>query len=662
MNISAGEMKHIAATVRTLVMDAIEQSKSGHPGMPMGCAEIATVLWTKILRYNPEKPDWINRDRFVLSAGHGSMLLYSMLHLSGYDISLEDIKNFRQLDSKTPGHPEYGHTPGVETTTGPLGQGIGNAVGMALAESLLAEEFNKENTLIDHFVYALAGDGDLMEGVSYEAASIAGHLGLGRLIVIYDSNDITIEGSTELTFSEDVEKRFQAQNWHVQKIDGHDFNAIERAILAAKDESARPSIIIARTKIAKGSPNKEGSEETHGAPLGTDEVKATKRNIGCDEESCFCVPQEVYQIFEKRKNGLKREYLDWTDKFDKTIKGDLKKLWDRYFKTPDVNALRGKLPVFDPAKKIATRSAGGKVLESLFKELPNIAGGSADLGPSNKTFVKGFSETGKSKTGRNIHFGIREHAMGAIQNGMAYYGGLIPFSSTFFVFMDYMRPSVRLAALSGLHTIYVYTHDSIFVGEDGPTHQPVEHLAAARAIPDLTVIRPADADETKEAWLAAIANDKAPTAIILTRQDMAIIKRGEKGAEDLHKGAYIIWQPDGQPDIIIVASGSEVHIAIESAVRLSSDGIKSRVVSFPSWELFEKQPLEYRNSILPGAIKKRAIVEAGRSMGWERYAGRDALFITIDAFGASAPAGALAKKYGMTADNIVQRVKEYLGK
>jgi transketolase len=660
MHISAGEMKLIAATVRTLVMDAIEEAKSGHPGMPMGCAEIATVLWTKILRYNPEKPDWINRDRFVLSAGHGSMLLYSMLHLSGYNISLDDLKKFRQLGSKTPGHPEYGHTPGVETTTGPLGQGIGNAVGMAIAESLLAEEFNKDNFIIDHFVYALAGDGDLMEGVSHEAASIAGHLGLGRLIVIYDSNDITIEGSTDIAFSEDVEKRFLSLNWHVQKINGHDFYAIEHAILMAKDELIRPSLIIARTKIAKGSPNKEGSEESHGAPLGCEEVKITKRNIGCDEESRFCVQPGIYQIFEERRNELKIEYQRWIERFDKTINSGLKKTWEQYFTMPDIESLRKKLPLFEASKKIATRSASGKILEALFKELPNIIGGSADLGPSNKSFVKGFSETGKLKIGRNIHFGIREHAMGAIQNGIAYYGGFIPYTSTFFVFMDYMRPPVRLAALSGLQAIYVFTHDSIFVGEDGPTHQPVEHLAAARAIVNLTVIRPADADETREAWLAALENKKSPTALILTRQDLPIIKREKNTAEELHKGAYIIWQADGPTDIIILATGSEVNIAIEAVVKLSSGGIKSRVISFPSWELFEKQPLEYRKSLLPPEIKKRVVVEAGLSMGWEKYAGCEALFITIETFGASAPAGALAEKFGMTTDNIVQRVKEYM--
>lgn len=659
MRIDDAMLRRISNTVRTLAMDAVQKAKSGHPGMPMGCADIAAVLWTKILLHNPDDSAWRNRDRFVLSAGHGSMLLYSMLHLSGYDVSLDDLKNFRQWGSCTPGHPEYGHTPGVETTTGPLGQGIANAVGMAIAERLLAEEFNAGDSVIDHSIYVLAGDGCLMEGISYEAASLAGHLGLGRIVVIYDSNSISIEGSTDLAFSDDVARRFEACRWHVQTIDGHDYSAIETALLNAKAETGRPSIIIAKTRIAKGSPGKEGSEESHGAPLGDDEVKNTKRNIGCDADSVFCVPDDVYEIFRERKKELVAEYAAWNEKFARAITGDTKKKWDAYFAAPDIHALREKLPVFDAAKPVATRAASGRVLEALFRELPNMAGGSADLAPSNKSFVRGFGETGKNTVGRNIHFGVREHAMGAIQNGMAYYGGMLPYTATFFVFFDYMRPPVRIAALSKLHTIYIFTHDSIFVGEDGPTHQPVEHLAVARAIPNLAVIRPADAEETKEAWLAALARTDGPTALVLTRQDMPVLMREFKSADGLHRGAYVLWEA-ADPKVCIMASGSEAHLALDAAKDLSSRGVGARVVSFPSWELFDAQSAEYKAAVLPASMQKRVVVEAGVRMGWERYAGCDALFITMDNFGASAPANVLAEKFGFTKENIVARVLEFV--
>lgn len=659
MRIDDATLRRISNTVRTLAMDAVQKAKSGHPGMPMGCADIAAVLWTKILLHNPDDPAWRNRDRFVLSAGHGSMLLYSMLHLSGYDVSLDDLKNFRQWGSCTPGHPEYGHTPGVETTTGPLGQGIANAVGMAIAERLLAEEFNAGDSVIDHSIYVLAGDGCLMEGISYEAASLAGHLGLGRIVVIYDSNSISIEGSTDLAFSDDVARRFEACRWHVQTIDGHEYSAIETALLNAKAETGRPSIIIAKTRIAKGSPGKEGSEESHGAPLGDDEVKNTKRNIGCDADSVFCVPDDVYEIFRERKKELVAEYAAWNEKFARAITGDTKKKWDAYFAAPDIHALREKLPVFDAAKPVATRTASGRVLEALFRELPNMAGGSADLAPSNKSFAKGFGETGRNTVGRNIHFGVREHAMGAIQNGMAYYGGMLPYTATFFVFFDYMRPPVRIAALSKLHVIYIFTHDSIFVGEDGPTHQPVEHLAVARAIPNLAVIRPADAEETKEAWLAALARTDGPTALVLTRQDMPVLMREFKSADGLHRGAYVLWEA-ADPKVCIMASGSEAHLALDAAKDLSSRGVGARVVSFPSWELFDAQSAEYKAAVLPASMQKRVVVETGVRMGWERYAGCDALFITMDNFGASAPANVLAEKFGFTKENIVARVLEFV--
>ncbi len=662
MKIAKEDMKLVATTIRTLAMDGVQKAKSGHPGMPMGCAEIAAVLWLKALKHNPSDPAWANRDRFVLSAGHGSMLLYSMLHLCGYDLSMDDLKNFRQWESRTPGHPEFGHTPGVETTTGPLGQGVANAVGMTLAQELLRAEFDAGGPLIDHFIYALAGDGDLMEGVSYEAASLAGHWGLGRLIVVYDSNEITIEGSTDLAFSEDAAARFAACGWHVQRVDGHDCDAIEAALAAARDEKARPSLVIAKTRIAKGSPGREGSEESHGAPLGDDEVKKTKANLGCDPDGTFCVNERVYEIFAMRRKELESEYDAWRTMFDKKVKGELKKRWDRFFGAVDADSLRGALPVFETGKSVATRSAGGKVLEALFRELPNIVGGSADLAPSNKSFVKGYNETGRGAIGRNIHFGIREHAMGAIQNGIAYYGGFIPYSATFFVFMDYMRPPVRLAALSRLRSIYVFTHDSFFVGEDGPTHQPVEHLAVARAIPGLTVIRPADAEETREAWLAALSGEAGPTAILLTRQDIPVLERGADGARGLHRGAYVLWDPKRALDIILLASGSEVHIALEAAKELEASGIGARVVSFPSWELFEKQPGSYRESVLPASVGRRAVIEAGLSMGWERYAGVGALYVTLEHFGASAPAQVLAGRFGFTKDNIMARVRSYLGR
>jgi transketolase len=663
MAITNDDLKLIATSIRTLSMDAVQKANSGHPGMPMGCADIAAVLWAKVLKHDPADPAWANRDRFVLSAGHGSMLLYSVLHMSGYDLTLDDLRNFRQLNSKTPGHPEHTATRGVETTTGPLGQGFANGIGMAVARDILAAEFNgADSPVIDHYIYALVSDGDIMEGVSSEAASLAGHWGIGKLIYIYDSNDISIEGPTGLAFSEDVAKRFAAYGWHVQKIDGHDYAQIEKAIKKAQKNLDRPSIIIAKTRIAKGSPKLEGSEESHGAPLGADEVAASKRNIGCSPDESFCVPQRVYDIFGERKKKMKRVHNAWKKRFKASLSGEKLARWNSFFSIPDINVLRTKLPAFDQAKAVATRSASGKILESLFREMPNLIGGSADLGPSNKSFVKGFSESGRGAIGRNIHFGIREHAMGSIQNGMAYYGGIIPYTATFLAFLDYMRPPVRLAALGKLHAIYVFTHDSFFVGEDGPTHQPVEHVASARAIPNLNVIRPADAEETREAWLAAIARAKGPTMLSLTRQDLPIIAREPgRGAENLHKGAYIVKDAAGKPDIVILASGSEVHISLAAAEELSSKGIKARVVSFPCWELFDEQPSSYRMEVLSHGTPK-AIVEAGIRMGWEKYAGPHALYITMETFGTSAPAKVLAEQFGFTKDSIVKKITEFLKK
>jgi len=655
------DLQLIATTIRTLSMDAIQCASSGHPGMAMGCADIMAVLWGKIMVHNPDDPGWINRDRFVLSAGHGSMLLYSVLHFFGYGVTLGDIKNFRQLGSITPGHPEHQVTRGVETTTGPLGQGFGNAVGMAFARDMLAREFNTPGSaVIDHYVYAVVSDGDIMEGISAEAASLAGHMGLGRLIYIYDSNDITIEGSTELTFSEDVAMRFEACRWHVQTIDGHDFDAIEGAILKAQKVSDRPSIIIARTTLAKGSASMEGCKEAHGAPLGDKEVFTSKEHMGCCGDDTFLVPERVYRLFEERKVLLKQEYDRWQSLFSGQITGAKKKQWDAFFSIPERGELRKKLPLFEADKAVATRSASGRVLQALFKELPGVIGGSADLGPSNNSLIAGFDETGKNRIGRNIHFGIREHAMGAVQNGIAYYGGFIPYSATFFSFMDYMRPPIRIAAIGRLHTVYIFTHDSIFVGEDGPTHQPVEHLCAARAIPNLDVIRPADAEETKEAWLQAVAKTDGPTMLVLSRQNLPILKRTPgNSAELLARGAYVIRQGGDKPDIIVLSSGSEVHVAIEAADLMEKDGIAARVVSFPSWELFDRQPEEYRRSVL-GHGTPKAVVEAGTRMGWEKYAGNHGLFITVEGFGRSAPCGVLADYYGLTPRKITDRIAGYL--
>jgi transketolase len=660
MPVTKGDLQLISTTIKSLTMDAVQKAKSGHPGMPMGCSDIAAVLWTKFLKHNPRDPKWMNRDRFILSPGHGSMLLYSLLHFTGYGLSLDDIKNFRQLHSQTPGHPEFGHTAGVETTTGPLGQGFSNGVGMAMAQELLAQEFNTDKKVIDHYIYAIVSDGDLMEGISAEAASIAGHLGLGKLIYIYDSNDISIEGDTNLTYSENTKMRFEACNWHVQEVDGHDFDAIEKAIINGQKEDKKPSIIIAKTKIAKGAANLEGSENSHGAPLGEDEVAATKEALGLNKDEYFVVPERIYEIFKEINNDTTEIYKTWQNTFKTAVSGNQEKKWNNFFSNPNIDDLRKKLPAFDVEKDIATRGASGKVLETLFKELPNIIGGSADLGPSNKSFVKGYSESGKNKVGRNIHFGIREHAMGAIQNGIAYYGGFIPYSATFFVFMDYMRPAIRLAALAKLNTIYIYTHDSVFVGEDGPTHQPVEHLSVARAIRNFNVIRPADALETAEAWLAALNKTDGPTMLSLSRQNLPVVKRNSKnGAENLHKGAYIIHDCEGTPDIIILSTGSEVSISIEAADTLAKENIKVRVVSFPCWKLFDAQSDDYKASILPREIPK-AVVEAGVLFGWERYAGPDALFITIDDFGTSGPYKVLAEYFGMTAENIINKVKAFL--
>jgi len=653
-------------TIRTLSMDAIQKANSGHPGAPMGLAPAAYVLWTRIMKHNPANPEWHNRDRFVLSGGHASMLLYSMLYLTGYDLALDDIKAFRQWGSKTPGHPEFAHTPGVETTTGPLGQGIANAVGMAMAERHLAACFNRDGyNIADHYTYVMCGDGDMMEGISSEAASLAGHLGLGKLICIYDDNRISIEGKTEITFTEDVGLRFNAYNWHVQHVeDGNNINAIQNAIESAKAEIKRPSIIILRTHIAYGSPNKQDSADAHGAPLGVEEVCLTKKKLGCPENEFFCVPEEALNLCrECVERGKAAESL-WQEKFDAygnkypllarqwmdAISNTLKEDWDK------------DLPDFSNEKPLATRAASGKILNALAEKIPTLMGGSADLAPSNNTIIKSSNDFQKNNyIGRNIRFGVREHAMGAILSGMALHKGIRPYGGTFLVFADYMRPSIRLASLMKLPVIYVFTHDSIAVGEDGPTHQPVEHLASLRAIPGLTVIRPSDATETAEAWKLAVQSS-SPVALILSRQNLPIIDRKKFGsASNLVNGAYVLSDSKIKPDIILIATGSEVHITLEAQKILEDkEGIAARVVSMPSWELFEKMSEGYKEDVLLPDVTKRLAVEAGISMGWHRYVGMNGNIIGMERFGASAPGGTMLKQFGFTPENIVKKAMELL--
>ncbi len=647
-------------TIRTLSMDAIQKANSGHPGAPMGLAPAAYVLWTKYLRHNPKNPGWMNRDRFVLSGGHASMLLYSLLYLTGYGLSLDDLQNFRQWGSKTPGHPEYGHTPGVETTTGPLGQGFATAVGMAMAERHLASLYNRpDHDIIDHFTYVMCGDGDMMEGISGEAASLAGHLGLSGLICLYDDNGISIEGSTGIAFTENVALRFQAYNWQVLTVsDGNDANAIGEAIEAAQKETERPSLIILKTQIAYGSPNKQGSADAHGAPLGVDEVRLTKQCLGCAPDD-FCVPDAALNHCRRAiENGARLE-SDWKDRvaaYEKAhadlftqltaaIRGDFK------------DALEGAIPQFYPKDgPMATRKASGIALNAIATRVPSLMGGSADLAPSNNTYIQASTDFQKvSYTGRNIRFGVREHAMGAILNGLCLHKGVRPYGGTFLIFADYMRPSIRLAALMKQPVIYVFTHDSIAVGEDGPTHQPVEHLASLRCIPGLTVIRPADATETAAAWHLAMKTDNAPIVLALSRQNLPVLDRKTYPAADLlEKGAYVLSDCEGAPGLILIATGSEIHISLAAKQQLTEKGIKVRVVSMPSWELFEKQTQDYRDSVLPPAVKARIAVEAALPMGWEKYVGDSGKVIGITTFGASAPGGTVLKNFGFTAENITE--------
>jgi transketolase len=672
-------------TIRFLAADAVQKANSGHPGMPMGAAPMAYVLWTKHLKHNPSDPKWPDRDRFILSAGHGSMLLYALLYLTGYALPLSELQSFRQWGSKTAGHPESHITPGVEVTTGPLGQGISNAVGMALAEAHLGARFNRPNhTIVDHSTYVIASDGDLMEGVASEACSLAGMLSLGRLIVLFDDNRISLAGSTALSFTEDVGKRFEAYGWHVQRVDdGNDLEAINTALDTAKDELSRPSLICVRTIIGYGSPNKQGTFSAHGSPLGRDEVLAAKKNLGWPTEPEFLIPDDAFEHLRRAVSNGRIKQGEWeaafslysqafpepAAEFKRRMTGELPHGWQK------------DLPAFQPDQKgMATRKASETLLQALAARIPELMGGSADLNPSTFSWLKGFGDFGSPKTlsegmqglvggergygGRNIHFGVREHAMGSIATGMALHGGIIPYTATFLVFSDYMRPPIRLAALSECRAIYIFTHDSIGLGEDGPTHQPVEHIMNLRAVPNLTVIRPADAAETVEAWRAALLRNNGPTALIFTRQGVPVLDRTEcQGAQALQKGGYMLWESaKDMPQVILIGTGSETYIALEAGKKLAADGIGVRVVSLPSWELFDSQPQKYRDSVLPPEVKARVAVEAGIKLGWEHYVGLEGTVIGLDSFGASAPASVLYEKFGITVDHVAQAAKELIKK
>jgi transketolase len=670
-------------TIRMLSADAVQHANSGHPGMPMGAAAMGYTLWTKFLKHNPHNPHWFDRDRFVLSAGHGSMLLYSLLHLTGYDLSMEEIQHFRKWGSQTPGHPERGHTAGVEVSTGPLGQGFGNGVGMAIAEAWLAARYNRPgHNIVDHYTYAICGDGDLMEGVTQEAASLAGHLRLGKLIYLYDQNHISLAGATGLDFTEDVAKRFEAYGWHTRSVaDGNDTDDIARAIQEAQAENRRPSLILVRTHIGYGSPNKQDNFSAHGNPLGEDELVATKKALGWPTTEKFYLPPDAVDHFRQAVQAGAAAEQEWRAKiaayqtafpaeeaeFDRIVSGQLPDAW------------QSDLPKYALSDKpIATRAAGGAALNALAKHLPNIIGGSADLNPSTDTAMKGFGDFQPSEAegpgtlgavggewsyvGRNIAFGVREHAMGAAVNGMAAHGGVLPFSATFFTFSDYMKPAIRLGALSRLKAIYVFTHDSVGVGEDGPTHEPVEQLAGVRAIPGLTVIRPADPAETVEAWAFAVQHD-GPTLLVLTRQAVAHLDRSQSSSPDVARGAYILSAAGGDsPDVILIGTGSEVQLCMRAQETLIASGVKARVVSMPSWELFDAQDDAYRENVLPKRIKKRVTIEAAASLGWRRWAGDEGAVIGIDRYGASAPGEEIFRHLGITAERVAAEALRLLGK
>ncbi|RXT03994.1 transketolase [Ammoniphilus sp. CFH 90114] len=655
--------------IRALSIDMVEQANSGHPGMPMGAAPMAYELWAKQMNHNPANPEWVNRDRFVLSAGHGSALLYSLLHLTGYDLPIEELKNFRQWGSKTPGHPEFGHTPGVEATTGPLGQGVAMAVGMAMAEAHLAATYNKEGfKVVDHYTYTICGDGDLMEGVSAEAASMAGHMGLGKLIVLYDSNDISLDGELSFAFTESVAKRYESYGWQYLRVeDGNDIEAIGRAIQEAKQDLVRPAMIEVRTVIGYGSPNKAGKSAAHGSPLGKDEVTLTKQTYGWEHEP-FDVPEDARNHFAQIKGELQKKEDQWNElfagykqahpelaqQFEQAMKGELPEGWD------------ADLPVFGTdAPKMATRESSGAALNAIAKNLPTLFGGSADLASSNNTTLKGLDVFDRHNyAGRNVWFGVREFAMAAALNGLSLHGGVRPYGGTFFVFSDYLRPAVRLSALMKQPVIYVLTHDSIAVGEDGPTHEPVEHLPSLRVMPNLLVMRPADANETIQAYRYAIEQKENPVAMVLTRQKLPVLEgSAEKAREGVAKGAYVVADPaDGaKPQVQLLATGSEVSLAVEAQVALAAKGIAARVVSMPSWELFEKQSQEYKDSVILPDVKARVGIEMAYPLGWEKYVGDHGTIIGIKEFGASAPGDRILKEYGFTVENVVAQVEKVLG-
>jgi transketolase len=670
-------------TIRILSADAVQNANAGHPGMPMGAAAMAFALWTRFLRHNPRNPSWFDRDRFVLSAGHGSMLLYSLLHLTGYDLPLDELKRFRKWGSRTPGHPERGHTVGVEVTTGPLGQGFGNSVGMAIAEAWLAARYNRPgHNIVDHYTYVICGDGDLMEGVCLEAASLAGHLRLGKLIVLYDQNHISLAGGTDLVFTEDVARRFEAQGWHTRPVtDGNDTSEVSAAIAEAQAEQGRPSLILVRTHIGYGSPHKQDNFSAHGSPLGEDELQATKKALGWPTMDKFYVPEDAVAVFRQAIPEGARLEQKWQEAFETYRKEFPKEAAEfemvmRGQLPPDWAA---DLPSWKPTDKaIATRSAGGAVLNALAKRIPNIVGGSADLNPSTDTALKGLGDFQNpevagpgtlgavggvwSYAGRNTAFGVREHAMGAAVNGMAAHGGVLPFSATFFTFSDYMKPAIRLGALSRLKAVYVFTHDSVGVGEDGPTHEPVEHLAAVRAVPGLVVIRPADPNETAEAWSFAVQHD-GPTLLVLTRQAVPHLDRSGAKEPGVARGAYVLSDAgNGAPDVILIGTGSEVGLCVKASELLRGYGVQARVVSMPSWELFAAQNDAYRESVLPSGVRKRVTVEAGASLGWHRWAGDEGAIMAIDRYGASAPGDEILRQYGFTPQNVASTALRVLGR
>lgn len=654
-------------TIRMLAVDAVQQSNSGHPGMPMDSAAMAYVLWARYLRFNPRNPAWPNRDRFVLSAGHGSMLLYALLHLTGYDVSMDDIRNFRQWGSKTPGHPELGHTPGVEVTTGPLGQGFSHAVGMAIAEAHLAARYNRPgHAVVDNFTYVIASDGDLMEGVASEAASLAGHLKLGKLVVLYSDNRITIEGSTDLAFTEDVGERFHAYDWHVQRVEGNTLAEVDAAIRKACAETTRPSLIVARTHIGFGSPNRQDTAKAHGEPLGAEETRLTKENLGWPLEPAFYVPDEALSYFREAVGRGKAHEEAWTSAFENYAAAYPElaaELRDRLSGNLLPDGWDSDVPVFEAGKGLATRAASGQVLNAIAKRVPALVGGSADLAGSNNTHLDGESDLqAASHDGRNMHFGVREHAMGAVLNGMALSRAFVPYGGTFLIFSDFMKPAIRLAALMGQHVVYVFTHDSIGLGEDGPTHQPIEQLASLRSIPNMVVLRPSDANETAEAWRVAATHRGGPVALVLTRQKVATIDRAKHGAASgVAHGAYVLRDAEGgAPEVILIGTGSEVDVALAAADVLSGEGLRVRVVSMPSWELFARQSADYRDSVLPPAVTARVSVEAAGGFGWERHVGTRGRAVCMNGFGASAPVEDLMREFGFTAENVAAVARDVL--